>query len=240
MKLVHMLSLIILICLPFYALADDFERGRQAANRGDFSGALKLWSPLASQGDARAQFSLGRMYARGDGVRQDFSEAQGWFKLAAAQGHAQAQYNLGRMYERGDGVAKDNTKAAKWYYLSATQGNRDGQESLNRLYRAKLVRREDIETKKEAGLVRQEAPVDQTAGAPQGLSLSPDDSFAMAEPAQMVAEAQIQVPEQQRQDEFPAHTYSPQRRAGQEEPQSELLLGLAGLAQGIQLMLARE
>jgi uncharacterized protein len=52
----------------------------------------------ADQGQANAQFNLGVIYQRNDGVAQDFSEAMKWFRLAAGQGYAPAQYNLGVMH----------------------------------------------------------------------------------------------------------------------------------------------
>ncbi len=49
--------------------------------------------PLAEQGQANAQFSIGLMYAIGKGVLQDFVEAHKWFNLAAARGNKQAEKN---------------------------------------------------------------------------------------------------------------------------------------------------
>ena len=43
-------------------MAQDFDAGLEAANRGDFAAALKEWRPLAEAGDALAQFNLGNMY----------------------------------------------------------------------------------------------------------------------------------------------------------------------------------
>ena len=43
---------------------------------------------LAEQGDALAQFNLGRMYATGEGVPQDDAAAVRWYRLAADQGIA--------------------------------------------------------------------------------------------------------------------------------------------------------
>jgi TPR repeat protein len=40
----------------------------------------------AEQGDATAQFDLGVMYRRGQGVQQDYSQAYMWINLAATQG----------------------------------------------------------------------------------------------------------------------------------------------------------
>ncbi len=44
----------------------------------------------AEQGDASAQFTLGRMYAMGEGVLEDDVQAYAWYILAAAQGEQQA------------------------------------------------------------------------------------------------------------------------------------------------------
>ena len=80
--------------------------------------ALRDWTPLAEQGDAYAQFKLGRMYRKGKGVPQDDKTAVKWYKLAAEQGYANAQYNLGLMYRRpgslyGDGVPQNYKTAVK-------------------------------------------------------------------------------------------------------------------------------
>ena len=42
-----------------------------AARRGDYAAAIRLWRPLAEQGNANAQGSLGYMYEKGHGVLQD-------------------------------------------------------------------------------------------------------------------------------------------------------------------------
>ena len=39
-----------------------------AYSRGDYTTAYRLWKPLADQGNAYAQFSLGTMYRFGKGV----------------------------------------------------------------------------------------------------------------------------------------------------------------------------
>ena len=55
--------------------------------------------PLAGQGDAAAQNTLGVAYVKGEGVPQDYVLAHMWFNLAAAQGNEDARQNR-------DGVAK--------------------------------------------------------------------------------------------------------------------------------------
>lgn len=61
----------------------------------------------AEYGDAGAQFNLGLVYAKGDGVRQDDVKAARWFRKAAVQGTPDAQFYLGARHERGDGVPQD-------------------------------------------------------------------------------------------------------------------------------------
>jgi TPR repeat protein len=45
----------------------------------------------AEQGYAKAQYSLGVMYIRGQGVTQDYKEAFKWVTKAAEEGHEGAQ-----------------------------------------------------------------------------------------------------------------------------------------------------
>ena len=63
----------------------------------DFAKALKWYTQAADQGHALAQFYLGMMYERGDGVLQNTSEAARLYQLAAAQGMTAAQSSLERM-----------------------------------------------------------------------------------------------------------------------------------------------
>lgn len=49
----------------------------------------------AEQGDAKAQYELGRCYNNAKGVEKNLEKAFYWFKKAAEQGLAKAQNNLG-------------------------------------------------------------------------------------------------------------------------------------------------
>ncbi len=92
-----------------------------AFDRGDYATALREWRPLAEQGDATAQYNLGAMYDKGQGVPQDDAEAVRWYRKAAEQGFALAQYNLGRMYYKGQGVPQDYVQAHMWNNLAASR-----------------------------------------------------------------------------------------------------------------------
>ena len=108
--------------------AQDYNVGLEAARRGDYATALENWQPLAEQGYAYAQYSLGLMYKNGDGVPQDYAEALRWYRLAAEQGYAYAQHNLGSMYENGQGVPQDYIMAHIWLNLASANGSKKGGE----------------------------------------------------------------------------------------------------------------
>ena len=118
------------------AIAGDLDDGFAAAQKGDFATALRLWTPLAEQGDTLAQFNLGVMYEKGRGLAQDYKTAVKWYTLSAEQGNAYAQFNLGVMYDNGSGVAQDYVKAHMWYNIAAIDGDADA------------IKNRDIVTKK--------------------------------------------------------------------------------------------
>jgi len=102
------------------AIAAAIDDGQAAYNAGDYATALRLWRPLAEQGNARAQNNLGVMYENGKGVAQDVIEAVRWYRLAAVQGYGGAQYDLGLAYAIGrGGVRRDPVRAYMWFSLAA-------------------------------------------------------------------------------------------------------------------------
>jgi TPR repeat protein len=125
---------ILLVLLTQQAFAFDFKAGIDAYNRGDFAAALKEWQPIADGGDAHAQYNLGMLYARGQGVPQDYPRAAEWYRKAAEQGVAAAQYNLGLMCANGQGVPRDPQEAAKWFLKAAEAGVTDAETGLGHIY----------------------------------------------------------------------------------------------------------
>ena len=113
-------------------LADAYYAGRDGAEQ-DFARAADWYRRLAKAGDARAQTSLGLMYARGYGVQKNLAEAHRWWNFAAAQNDPGAQYNLGLTYIRGEGVAADPARAARWFREAARRGHVLAQYNLGLL-----------------------------------------------------------------------------------------------------------
>jgi len=101
------------------ALAQSLERAMANYYRGDYAEAIKTMTPFAEEGDRHAQYLIGFMHERGEGVPQDYKKAAEWYAKAAELGHPFAQNNLGVLYKNGRGVPKDPVIAYKWFGLAA-------------------------------------------------------------------------------------------------------------------------
>jgi tetratricopeptide (TPR) repeat protein len=127
-----MRHLTVTICLSIAVLlgsvgvseSADFQKGYAAYKSDDFATALQEFKPLAEQGHATAQYNLGEMYRKGQGVLQDDKTAVEWYTLAAEQGNTDAQFNLGVAYATGQGVTQDKVYAQIWN-IAASSGNKD-------------------------------------------------------------------------------------------------------------------
>lgn len=103
---------------PIRTSAQDCEiRGGEyvAYDRSNYATALKVWLPLAQEGDKAAQTYVGEIYEKGLGIAPDYILAVAWYRKAAEQGDSRAQINLGYLYEKGLGVEKDPVQALQWY-----------------------------------------------------------------------------------------------------------------------------
>jgi TPR repeat protein len=76
------------------AVAGPWEDGMAAYNRGDYLPAIRLFRPLAEQGNPKAQSVLGVMYRRGEGVVRSPVRAFLWLSRAASRGDAKAKAQL--------------------------------------------------------------------------------------------------------------------------------------------------
>lgn len=116
------------------ASAGPWEDGLAAWEGRDYAAALRLWLPLAGQGNADAQHAIGFMYVNGQGVTRDFAEAVRWYGRAAELGHAAAQYNLGIVHANGQGVPQDYAEAVRLWREAADRGVALAQGNLAAMY----------------------------------------------------------------------------------------------------------
>ena len=78
------------------------RRNQLVSIRRDVGQAFYWWSRAAEQGNAKAQFWLGRCYWFGEGTDEDRTEACRWFVAAAEQGDEESIIWLQRAAEQGN------------------------------------------------------------------------------------------------------------------------------------------
>jgi TPR repeat protein len=127
------MSAVALVCS---AHAGDYEDGMAAYRARDYQRARLLWTPLAMQGQRRAQVSLARMCERGEGATPDLGEALRWYREAAEQNHSESQYRVAMAHAYGlGGWFKDQGQAAVWLERAAGNGHKRSQRMLAQAYR---------------------------------------------------------------------------------------------------------
>lgn len=118
------------------ATAGDVEVAQAYAylQAGELDQLMEILVPLARGGNARAQFLMGELYSRGEGVPQDSEQAAQWWRKAAEQGMAYAQNELGVVLTDGIGVEADPLQALAWYRKAAEQGLGVAQINIGLIY----------------------------------------------------------------------------------------------------------
>ncbi|MCH8097667.1 MAG: sel1 repeat family protein [Proteobacteria bacterium] len=109
---------------------EDLEWAISALNARKYKRAFAAFTALAEQGDATAQFYLGRMYYEGQGTEDNEYEAIEWFRRAAASGHVEAQFWLGGAIMYLGKNAPTDAEALDWLKKAAEQGYPDAQYKL--------------------------------------------------------------------------------------------------------------
>ncbi|MCH8977158.1 MAG: sel1 repeat family protein [Proteobacteria bacterium] len=113
----------------------DRNDGAYAYLQGDYETAYNTMISLANtSNDKLAQYYLGVMYMKGQGVEQDYEQAGEWFRKASKQGLGVAMYKLAGLYTKGNGVPKDLEFAYVWYSVGAIHKH---QKSMNMIEKAK-------------------------------------------------------------------------------------------------------
>ena len=118
---IRRLSLALALWVGMAAVARaDFPAAVAAYDQGDYATTFAESQPLAERGDAEAQYMLGFLYARGEGVGRDLIHAFLWFSLAAWQGDeiaADALVELSRRMTSKE-IAAAETLARRWVPVS--------------------------------------------------------------------------------------------------------------------------
>jgi hypothetical protein len=130
----------------WFKMANDQAEAIKSYNQGDFETALRIFRPLAEQGQPVAEYILGLMYANGQGVPESYPQAVTWLQKAGEQGEPKAQFAVGVIYFKGLGMPKNLDEAFKWYRRAANQGLSVAQYNLGAMYAKGQAVTQDVVT----------------------------------------------------------------------------------------------
>ncbi len=105
-----------------------------AYQAGAFDTAVTLWKRGAERGATDAQYALGLVLLKGQGVKSNAKQSLQWFKIAAKAGNTAAMFNLGGMYWEGIGTTADATMAVYWWNRAAEKRDPASQFNLGLAY----------------------------------------------------------------------------------------------------------
>lgn len=116
------------VFLPAAAAKGKDCSGLYAAK--DFEKAFSVCAKAAQGGDSQAQYTMGLMHNRGEGVAQNSDEALKWFHISAAQDNPDALSVLSFMAHSAGNAAG----ALEYSKKAAENGHLDSQVSLGVMY----------------------------------------------------------------------------------------------------------
>ena len=134
MKRFLLAAVAVVTCLVVGAQNADklYKDGKKLYEAKNYTAAFPKLKAAAEKGHKKAQYRLGRCYAKGHGVAENDAVAVQWYTKSAAQNYAKAQYRLGKCYLKGNGVAADEKKA-KMFLVKSVTNPKNGDEVLEKI-----------------------------------------------------------------------------------------------------------
>jgi hypothetical protein len=125
----------------------DYQRAgvKSAGIQRNPQSAARTYLNLATTyGHPAAQYGLGVMNLKGEGMKQNPQQGLKWLIAAARKRHAPAEAYLGELYWQGKYVQADRTRAVMWYMLAVRSTRKDeNPEFLERLQAMEAAATED-------------------------------------------------------------------------------------------------
>lgn len=131
---IMMVALVACVAANAVSASDLYKEGKALYDAKKYTEAVPKLRQAAEMGHKKAQYRLGRCYAKGHGVEENDALAFQWYQKSANQDYAKAQYRLGRCYYKGNGTQKNLTLAVTWFTKAAKQENADAQLALGKCY----------------------------------------------------------------------------------------------------------
>ena len=142
LKMISSFFMIVSLSIFFHLniFADEFmsefitEKEGECNKSSDIEKRFKnYYEKAADNGEANAQYYIGKLYYKGKGIEKDYKKAFEYLKKAAEQGHTMAQNALGKCFLKGD-VEADFGKAFEYFKRAADQGYAYAQYNLGVCY----------------------------------------------------------------------------------------------------------
>ena len=130
-----MRSVLMFVMMAFGVYASEFTQAVENYNKGEYTKAFDTFYILAKEGNAKAQYNIGLLYALGQGAQKSVTNARKWYEKAAKQGNGKAQFNLAKLYH--DTATNDPyayEKAKYWYEKAVKSGVIEANNNLASLY----------------------------------------------------------------------------------------------------------
>jgi len=93
-----------------------------------------LYEQALVENDANAQYCLGNMYNKGEGVLRDYAQAMAWYERSMTNGNMESLYSIAQLYQDGRGVRVDEKKAFDLKLKAAENDCRMAQNSIGHDY----------------------------------------------------------------------------------------------------------
>ena len=174
MKKIYVVCLLMLMAAG--TARADFNDGVVAYIAGDYENAYNTMISIAKtdEKNALAQYYLGMMYLKGQGVEKNYEEAGKWFRKGAENRLPQAQYRLAELYTEGEGVPRDFEFAYIWYSVGAAHQHKLSQNAVEKA-RTKLSKNELAEADKMvAEFIEKYGPTKEDAAQTQPVASTPE------------------------------------------------------------------
>lgn len=136
--------LLIALALTSPAIAQN-QDAQAAWNNGDYSAAVRIWTPAANQGDADAMYRIAIALQEGKGVNKNIPLATDLLMRSSSLGSMLATSHLGLM------LYKDGRKAQAMYYLKQAAGNQDARAAY--LVGVSLFNGDSVQEDRESGIL---------------------------------------------------------------------------------------
>jgi hypothetical protein len=113
---------------------DQLKIGYQYLSKQSFTKARYWIQKSAMQNNNIAQWLMGLMLVKGDGVNRDYGSAKSWFEKSSLNGSMNATYDLAAMYNNGEGGKRDISKAKELFLKLAQHGHKQSIKELIKIF----------------------------------------------------------------------------------------------------------